>query len=112
MKDFDLFQKYFLKYQKSFGLTGYMVYFKHEPLEGEFASITIDSTSMVVSVYLNSELPEKEKPFKDIKRDAKHEAIHLLTGRLHCLAKSRHVSSAEISEAEEDLVNRIGGLLD
>ena len=77
-KDFELFQKTFTKYQKLFGLTGYKVYFKHEPIENCFAQITVAQTDMVATVRLNSDLPDKDEPHKDIKQSAKHEAIHLL----------------------------------
>jgi len=110
-KDFELFQKEFKKWQKLFGLTGHKVYFKYEPLDGRFAEIAITSGVMVATVRLNSNLPDKDKPFKDIKRDAKHEAIHLLLGRLEGNARYRYSSEAEIDEASEELVNKLEGLI-
>ena len=111
-KDFKDFQKYFKHYQKLFGLTGYQVYFKYEPIEESFANISINQTSMVVTVRLNSNLPEKDIPFKDIKRTAKHEAIHLLVGRLEQNGRYRYSSENEIFEAVEELVNRIWDLIE
>ncbi len=110
-KDFELFKKEFTKYQKLFGLTGYQVYFKHEPLGEYFASMNIDLTNMVATVRLNSKLEDKSKPFKDIKRSAKHEAIHLLIGRVEHNGRTRYIASDEIYESVEELVVRLEGLI-
>lgn len=110
-KDFDEFQKEFKKYQKLFGLTGYRVYFKYEPIDGSFANIQINQGEMVVTVRLNSKLPDKDKPFNDIKRTAKHEAIHLLVGRVEQNGRYRYVSENEIYESVEELVFRLEGLV-
>jgi predicted metal-binding protein len=111
MSDFKEFQKWFKFYQKKFGLTGYQVYFKYEPLEGRFASIEVSQTSMVAVVRLNSKLDKDEIPFKNIKADAKHEAIHLLTNKIQSLACCRYVQPEEITEATEELVIRLEGLI-
>jgi len=110
-KDFALFQSEFKKWQKLFGLTGYKVYFKYEPIDGKFADISINQDQMVATVRLNSELSDKDKPYQDIERTARHEAIHLLVARLEMNGRYRHVSSGEIDEASEELVNRLGDLI-
>ncbi len=110
-KDFELFQKTFTKYQKLFGLTGYKVYFKHEPIENCFAQITVAQTDMVATVRLNSDLPDKDEPHKDIKQSAKHEALHLLVMRLEINAEARYSTSAEIYEATEELIVKLEGLI-
>jgi len=110
-KDFTLFQSEFKKWQKLFGLTGYKVYFKYEPLGTDFAAICVNQGSMVATVTLNSKLPNKDKPFKHIKRSAKHEAIHLLVARLEQNGRYRYTSENEIYEATEELANRLGNLI-
>ena len=110
-KDFELFQSEFKRWQKIFGLTGYKVYFKHEPLEKSFADIEINQEDMVATIRLNSKLPDKDKPFQDIKRHAKHEALHLLIGRLEMNGRYRFVSSGEMYEASEDLVHKLEDLI-
>ena len=109
--DFELFQKEFKKWQQKFSLTGYKVYFKYEPLDNCFAYIKINQGEMVATVRLNSNLPDKDKPFKDIKRSAKHEAIHLLVGRLEQNARYRYSSENEIYEAVEELAFKLEGLV-
>jgi len=94
-----------------FGLTGYSVYFKYEPLDGAFGEIRFGVNGQSVAVVLNSNLPEKEKPHKDIRRTAKHEAIHLLLTRLESNARWRHTSKEEIDESAEELVIKLEGLI-
>lgn len=111
MTDFELFKREFMKWQRKFGLTGYKVYFMHEPIEGSFASISINQGEMVATVRLNSSLPDKDKDFKDIKGSAKHEALHLLVGRLEQNARYRYPSENEIYEATEELVFKLEELV-
>ena len=111
MKDFDLFQKEFKKWQVKFGLTGYRVYFEYSPLEKFFANTTIDQSVMAATIRLNSEVPDDSKPYIDIKKSAKHEAIHLLLYRLESAGRWRYSSEQEIYEATEELVNRLGVLI-
>ncbi len=108
MSDFKLFQKYFKEYQQRFGLMGYEIYFKHEPLEGVCASIT-DGRSMSATVRLNSNPSDEER--KGLHRTAKHEAIHLLLLRLCDNARYRYSTSEEIQEATEELVNKLVTLI-
>ncbi len=111
-KDFLSFQKWFTFYQKKLGLDNYKVYFTYEPLEEHFAEISINQEKMVATVRLNSKLPDKDKPFKNVKENAQHEAVHLLVGRLEARAYDRYVMKEEIYEAVEELVRRIQKLVD
>lgn len=108
--DFELFKDEFKKWQEKFGLFGYQVYFKHEKIDG-FADIRINQGDMVVTVGLNKQLTAKDKPFKDIKKSAKHEAVHLLVGRLEQDGRYRYISDSELYEATEELVNRLVDLI-
>jgi len=111
-RDFVQFQKHFKNYQQRFGLIGYKVYFKYEPLENSFAEISVGPNDMVAVVTLNSRLPEKDKPLKGIKGSAKHEALHLLLNRLAQRARYRYVHEEEIYEAVEELVIKLEKLID
>lgn len=110
-KDFVEFQKKFREYQQQFGLTGYKVYFKYEPLDHCFADITVTQADMVVTVRLNSALEEKDKPLKHIGRSAKHEAIHLLLAKLEDRAGDRYTAEKEIDEAVEELAFKLEELI-
>ena len=110
-KDFADFQKYFKEYQKLFGLNGYKVYFKHEELDGSFASVKVNIGDMVATVRLNSKLSDIARPHKDIRSSAKHEALHLLIGRLELNGHYRYVAEDEIYESSEELVHKLEGLI-
>lgn len=110
-KDFELFQAEFKRWQKLFGLTGYRVYFKCEPLDDSFANISISQGHMVATVTLNSKIPAKDRPFEDVGQSAKHEALHLLIGRLDQDGRYRYSSEGEIYEAAEELVFKLENLI-
>ena len=110
--EFSRFQKYFKEYQHRFGLNGYRVYFQYEPIGDSFATLTAEQNHMVATVKLNSKLTEENKPFKDIRRSAKHEAIHLLIHKLEHRAYCRFVMDEEIYEATEELVIKLEDLID
>ena len=110
-KDFKVFKAYFRTYQLRFGLIGYKVYFKHEPLDGCFANISVDQSDMVATVRLNSNLPDNSEQHKDAKQSALHEVLHLLIMRLEQMAKCRHVQAEEIYEASEELVHKLEELI-
>ena len=112
MTDFELFQQEFKKRQHAFSLMGYKVYFKYEPIETSFADIHINQGEMVATITLNSKLPDKDIPFKDVKRSAKHEAIHLLVSRLEHNGRYRYTSENEIYEATEELVFKLEELIE
>ncbi len=111
MSRFKEFVRWFTLYQKYLGLNGYKAYLKTEPLADSFADITVDQDGMVATVRLNNSLSDKEKPYQDIHGSAKHEALHLLVGRLVDYARSRYISSIDIQEAEEELVRRLEQLI-
>jgi hypothetical protein len=111
MTNFEVFQKEFRKWQKNFGLNGYNIHFKHEPLYKCYADILVNQKDMVALVRLNSEAYNGLKPHRNIKKSAKHEAIHLLIARLEETGRYRFSSDDEISQASEDLVNRLEDLI-
>ena len=110
-KDFELFQSEFRKWQKHFGLMGYEVRFEYKPLDGAAASIDVNQEEMVAYVVVNSRLGKPERTVEEIKGNAKHEALHLLIGRLRKYAYCRHIMSDDIYEASEELVRRLDILI-
>lgn len=90
---------------------GYKIFFEYLPFNDDFAGIKIELPDRTVTVRLNSKLPKWEQEHKDVKRLAKHEAIHLLLGRLYELAKERYVSVAELYEADEEIAYKLTDLL-
>ncbi len=111
MTEFETFQKYFKAYQQLFGLNGYRVVFKYQPLNHSFSEIDIHQADMVATVVLNSKNPPIVKPFVNIHDSALHEALHLLCNRLEALAMYRHSSELEIYEAVEELVRKLATIV-
>lgn len=111
-KDFELFQSEFKKWQQRFGLTEYMVYFCHKPLgDNIMAEVEFCDEELTVTVSLNSELDEENKQIRDVRADAKHEALHLLVRKLAHCGMSRYVTGGDIHEATEGLVHKLEGLI-
>jgi len=110
-KDFELFQREFKRYQECFGLMGYEARFVYRDLDDAAASIDINQEEMVAYVSVNSKLRKPERSVAEIKRTAKHEALHLLTGRMRRYAYTRHIMSDDIYEANEELVRRLNNLI-
>ena len=110
-KDFQLFQQEFKEWQVKLGLTGFHIFFKYLPLKECFAQIDASQVHRVATVTLNSKLSDDDKPYKDIKRSAKHEAMHLLVNNLEACATSREIRIQEIDEAVEELVVKLTELI-
>lgn len=111
-KNFELFQKCFKEYQQMFGLTGYKVYFKFEPINAGFADITVNQADMVATVRLNSEDKAGDRKYRSVKQSAKHEALHLLLFRIEDRACNRYTREDEIYEAVEEVVFKLEELID
>ena len=62
---------------------------------------------MVATVRLNSKISAKDKPSFNVKRSAKHEAVHLLIGKLVDLTYNRFINKEQIYEAVEDIVTKL-----
>ena len=109
--EFDKFKKVFKEYQALFGLSGYKVYFKQEPLQDDFASCKINLMGRVVTILLDTNASKEDRKLCGVEENAKHEALHLLLGRLSILAHSRYVSQNEIEDAEEEIIRRLEKLI-
>ena len=110
-KDFETFKREFERYRKLLGLIGWQIFFECEPISDKFAQVKYVLGDGCATVTLNSQLPSSLAPHKDIKRDAKHEALHLLLSRLVWYANQRCVTQEALDEAEEEIVVKLEGLI-
>ncbi len=110
-KDFEEFKQEFRRYQKLFGLSDWKVYFSHGGSDEYFAYLEIDCANQVATAYLNTELTGKDRQHKDVKGNAKHEAIHLLLSRFEGEARARYTSRSSLVEALEATVHRLEDLI-
>jgi hypothetical protein len=90
---------------------GYQAYFEYKPIEDAFARIIVNQGDMAARVILNESVPDENKKFINVRKSAKHEAIHLLVHRLVDAGCRRYVNKDEIADAEEELVNRLEDLI-
>lgn len=109
--DFEIFKKEFTKWQNRFGLSGWKIFFYHVELKDCYANITPDVENMVATVRLNSKVVKGDK-YRDVKKSAKHEALHLLIMKLEACGRWRYVNEDEITESSEELVHKLEGLID
>ena len=111
-KDFEIFKREFEKYRQCFGLTGFATFYQYEPTAEGFAHIDYSLSDMSAIVTLNSEPPTRVKGYpRNIRKLAKHEAIHLLLARLTWNANMRYTTQDVVNEVEEEIVIKLEGLI-
>jgi len=111
-KDFALFKAEFLRWQNRLGLTHYRAVFRHVQIQDCFANITINHPGKIATVRLTVDLEADDAAAFDPVRSGRHEALHLLLGRLAWLGQNRFsVYSGDLDEEEESIVRRLENLL-
>lgn len=109
---FTRFKKAFLYWQNELGLMQYSVRFFQEKLDDEYAKIVIDELHKMADVFLGTELIGRSLEVDEgPEKNAKHEAIHLLTHRLHWLGASRYIATTDLDEEWEAIVVRLEKVL-
>lgn len=103
----EKFKREFIKYQKLFGLTGWDVKFEIRALNGSLAELCYRSNECVATASLNKFFAVGE----DIKKTARHEAIHLLLARYDFIASARYISPDELIQANEEIVVKLTELI-
>lgn len=110
--EFNRFKKTFEKYQRLLGLTDWIVYFRHENLNGAYARIGTNTKGRVAVVTFCDEMEIKEfENWKGLELDAKHEALHLMLADLDAVANVRYTTEEEINIEEEKIVRRLEKLI-
>ncbi len=108
-KEFQLFKKEFLYWQKTLGQMQYEIHFE---LGGTFndaaASIEPDCRYKIATARLATTLNTN---YNNIRAFAKHEAIHLFLEQLTYVARSRFVTEEEITRTDEGMVRVLERLL-
>lgn len=107
-KDFKLFKKECRKWIKKFGLTEWLISFKHEKLKDDReAECRSHYTAKWVYLGLSSELQDYDKSRKYIKDCALEEVIHLMLASMSELSRQRFTRESELNKAEHEIVMRI-----
>ena len=111
VQDFEKFTNEVNYWVKTLGINGWKYYFKHQKLTDARASCSIDLTARVATFFLNKNFSDKFTDV-DICSSAKHEALHLLVGRLDCVARHRYINESETNEAVEELIRSLEKIID
>ena len=102
---FNAFKRSFYKWQREFGLTEFDIVFELEDMPSEYATIDADVPNCTALVSFCKYVPTGARmDTETAKATGKHEALHLLTGRMRHLAMTRFVSEDEVWQADEQLV--------
>ncbi len=103
--EFKRFKKEFLFWMEKLSLKGYHPYFFHEPLDGSYATITVNEPGKACNVSYTSELTGLDKEQSNGPEwSARHEAIHLLLSKIRFLGEERFTASDEIKNEDERIV--------
>ena len=110
-QDFEYFKKCCSEYIDKFELNNWVFRFhfglKHKEYEsGENIRNLINCQA---DIYLDKNYDFENK--EEIKRAAKHEVIHSLTGKIYILGRCRFIQEEEFDREEEELVHRLEKLL-
>ena len=110
-QDLEIFKSEFDRYRKLFGLSGWDIYYEYKPIKDKFATIVYVGDDCAATVTLNSKPLASLKPHNDIKKHAKHEAIHLLLARYDIIASTRFADKEALDVANEELVVKLTELI-
>lgn len=100
---FDQFKAECEKWIDKFQVSDWNIAIINVPLDIEnYADTVLDLESKSATIRFNS---DNDEAHDLLKYYAKHEAVHILTGRLSSLAAERYCTATEMKEADEALVN-------
>jgi hypothetical protein len=104
-RDFAAFKKAFLRWQRDLNRQEYTAYFEHCPLKNDaVANLSTNHRGKVCVARLATSNSLDREDF-DAESIGKHEAIHLLIGRLSWLGSCRFLADDEIGEEDEAVVS-------
>lgn len=108
-QEFARFQAAFERWQTTFGLKDWKVWFEHLPIDDSYATLTTNVQWRIATARFNLNVLDNFEPIPE--RHALHECIHLLLTRLSWIASCRYLNDGEIHEEEEALVRRLEKVL-
>lgn len=110
-EEIENFKKEFLYYLEKFGLSHYTVYYEPRVSNTELAQVRYNVKDCNCTLYYSDNKLDDDEIVVFKNGTAKHEAIHILTGELMCLAIMRYATEDQIEKAEETLVNKLEKLI-
>jgi len=111
-KHFEEFKRYHAEYLTRFGLLQWRVEYKHEALEDSYAVSDMSFTGKCMEVTLATHWTKSRPPDStELRRLAKHEAVHALLHGLYWHAKARFIQPDTLNEVEESIVRTLDRLI-
>lgn len=107
-KHFNYFCEQFQYWADQFHCVGWKFFFEHEDISG-YAEYSVNLRHRAFIVRFTTDWDTSGRPlcYEEIDNSARHEALHLLIGRVVSLAHSRWVTEDEIMEAAEELTRKL-----
>lgn len=113
-KQFELFKKYCLQYQRELNLLDWDLAYEHSKIKsGAYAQAGRSLEDMNGTITFTTDWDDEVDKLnpQNIKETAKHEMLHLLLGQLSLLAQSRYITYREIEIAEHSVINKLVKLI-
>jgi len=111
-RDFAIFKKEFLHWQKALGLTEWRICFKVGAFDTDYARIRADGPGRIATVEMTSIIDRNDDHW-DPRVSARHEALELLLMGLNHVAERRgSVTFDQILEADHAIIRRLEYLFD
>jgi hypothetical protein len=111
---FKTFVKWCEHYRQKFGLVNWQIDYEHVPLNGTHAYFNVNLLGYQATVSFTEHWTDEVVPLTEeqLRSDAKHEMMHIVTARLHATARERYINEHEIESAEHELVQTLCRLID
>lgn len=109
---YDEFKRHHAEYVRRFGLLEWAVQYRHALEDEGYACTEPKFKGKVATVTLATDWGEvRPVNSRELRKVAKHEAIHLLTYSLYWHAAARYISPDTLEEAEHALVRTLDQLI-
>ena len=111
-KDFELFIKHALYWQKKLSLLDWHIYFNHKRIvDGSFANTSCSLTGRGVTINFNTIWKERKTTSAELKQCALHEILHIVTAPLYIEARARYTDEYAVESAEHAIVTRLTNVI-
>jgi hypothetical protein len=106
-EQYEIFQEEVQKWLEKLGLSEWDVHITTDDLGNDRGEALFNVGSYKCTISLTDTLQGCNGLESEIRRCAKHEVLHLLIGKLYCLAKDREWNEDEYASEEHGVINRL-----
>ena len=110
--DYEKFKKYCGYWLRELGLDHWHVYYQHKKVEGAYAQTSYQVSSGVATITFATSWDEfRDVNDKELRANALHEVMHLVTAPLLVEAVARYSTQLDIDTAEHAIVVRLANYI-